>query len=48
MENKGIFAFDRLQQLRHLLGERIAGVVMRPGDVRIVAPLLVPLQISPK
>lgn len=42
VEDKGVLALDSLQQVRHSLPEGVAGVVKRPRDVGVVAPLLVP------
>ena len=42
MEDEGVLAANGPHQLRHPRREAAAGVVVRPRDVRLVAPLIVP------
>lgn len=42
MEDEGVLPLDVLDEVGDLVGEGAAGVVEGPGDVAVVAPLLVP------
>lgn len=42
MEDEGLLAPGGLGDLRQPVREAVAGVVVRPGDVRVADPLLVP------
>jgi hypothetical protein len=42
VEDEGVLAADGPRDLRHPRREAAAGEVVRPRDVRLVAPLLIP------